>query len=139
VGDDSPEILTPEERARAIEEMMVLRKAFPKLDMPEGLIRQFASPPHRPSDCVFALTTQTVSADLTSRITPCQFGGNPDCSSCGCIASMGLAAVAAHKLGGVIPVGAIFRGSIRIGAALKGLKGDTAVRESVGNGLRVLP
>jgi hypothetical protein len=52
---------------------------------------------------------------------------------------MGLAAVAAHKLGGVIPVGAIFRGSIRIGAALKGLKGDTAVRESVGNGLRVLP
>jgi hypothetical protein len=30
---------------------------------------------------------------------------------------MGLAAVAAHKLGGVIPVGAIFRASIRVGQA----------------------
>ena len=30
---------------------------------------------------------------------------------------MGLAAVAAHKLGGVIPVGAIFKASIKIGQA----------------------
>ena len=35
--------------------------------------------------------------------------------SCGCVASMGLAAVAAHKLGGVIPVGALFRASLKIG------------------------
>jgi hypothetical protein len=28
---------------------------------------------------------------------------------------MGLAAVAAHKLGGVIPVGSIFRASIKVG------------------------
>jgi len=48
---------------------------------------------------------------------PCQFGGNPDCSSCGCVASMGLAAIAAHKLGGIIPVGAIFKASVRIGHA----------------------
>ena len=56
-----------------------------------------------------------MSADLKTKIVPCQFGGNPDCGSCGCVASMGLAAVAAHKLGGVIPVGAIFKASIRIG------------------------
>jgi len=31
------------------------------------------------------------------------------------VASMGLAAVAAHKLGGFIPVGAIFNASIKIG------------------------
>ena len=31
------------------------------------------------------------------------------------IAAMGLAAVAAHKLGGVIPVGAIFTASVKIG------------------------
>ena len=83
--------------------------------MPEGLIQQFAAPPHSPAECVFALTTQTVSADLKTKITPCQFGGTPDCASCGCIASMGLAAVAAHKLGGLIPVGAIFKTSIKIG------------------------
>jgi hypothetical protein len=83
--------------------------------MPEAMIRQFAAPPHNPDECVFALTTQTISADLQTKITPCQFGGNPDCASCGCIASMGLAAIAAHKLGGVLPVGAIFKASIAIG------------------------
>src|SRR5579872_251399 len=115
IGDQLPEMLRPEERERAIAEMMTLRKQFLKLDMPEGMIQQFAAPPRNPKECVFALTTQTVSADLKTKIVPCQFGGNPDCSSCGCIASMGLAAVAAHKWGGVIPVGAIFKASIRIG------------------------
>lgn len=115
VGDQLPEILTKEERARVISEMTQLRKQFPKLDMPEAVIRQFAAPPKSPAGCVFALTTQTLSADLQTKITPCQFGGNPDCSSCGCIASMGLAAIADHKLAAIIPVGAIFQASIAIG------------------------
>jgi MoaA/NifB/PqqE/SkfB family radical SAM enzyme len=115
VGAQMPEILSFEERQRAITDMMQLRKQYPKLDMPEAVIRQFASPPKNPQDCVFARTTQTLSADLETKITPCQFGGNPDCRSCGCIASMGLAAVAAHKLGGVLPVGTIFQLSSKIG------------------------
>src|SRR5262249_2021579 len=102
-------------RARAITEMTQLRKTYPKLDMPGAVIRQFASPPHSPRDCVFALTTQTLSADLKTAITPCQFGGNPDCAACGCFASMGLASIAAHKLGGVLSVGSIFKASIQIG------------------------
>lgn len=133
-GDDLPEILQPEERARAISEMLSLRTRFPKLDMPEGMIRQFASPPSSPAECVFALTTQTLSADLKTKITPCQFGGQPDCESCGCIASMGLAAVAAHKLGGLIPVGTIFRASVKIGQARN--RRSTPLREQE---LRVLP
>lgn len=115
IGDRLPEMLDADERRQAIADMSALRKIFPKLDMPEGMIRQFATPPHSPKDCVFALTTQTISADLKTKIVPCQFGGNPDCASCGCIASMGLAAVAAHKLGGIVPVGAIFRASIKVG------------------------
>jgi sulfatase maturation enzyme AslB (radical SAM superfamily) len=111
------EILEPAQRAEAIADMLVLRRIFPKLDMPEGLIRQFVTPPRNPAECVFALTTRVLSADLKTRVAPCQFGGNPDCSSCGCIASMGLAAVAAHKLAGFVPVGAIFRASARIGRA----------------------
>ena len=55
VGDQMPEILSPEERKRAIEDMVQLRKRYPKLDMPEAVIRQFASPPQSPADCVFAL------------------------------------------------------------------------------------
>jgi len=116
-GDQLPEMLQPQEREQAIADMLALRQAFPKLDMPEGMIRQFATPPASPRDCVFALTTQTLSADLKTKIVPCQFGGEPDCSSCGCVASMGLAAVAAHRLGGIIPVGSIFRASIKIGQA----------------------
>jgi len=115
VGDQMPEILGPEERARTIADMTQLRKQYPKLDMREAVIRKFASPPQSPRDCVFALTTQTLSADLQTKITPCQFGGNPDCASCGCMASMALAAIAEHKLGGVLSVGTIFRASMRFG------------------------
>jgi sulfatase maturation enzyme AslB (radical SAM superfamily) len=115
IGNHSPEVLDPRERHQAILDMTALRSEFSKLDMPAGLIRQFATPPDNPRECVFALTTQTLSADLKTKITPCQFGGNPDCKSCGCVASMGLAAVAAYKLGGILPVGAIFKASIKIG------------------------
>ena len=115
VGDRLPEMLQPDERQHAIADMLSLRNEFPKLDMPAALIRQFTAPPRSPKDCVFALTTQVLSADLKTKVLPCQFGGNPDCASCGCVASMGLAAIAEHKLGGIIPVGAIFKASARIG------------------------
>ncbi len=115
LGDDLPEMLTTAERGQVMKDLLHLRKLFPKLDMAPELIHQIASPPRNPQECVFALTTQTISADLKTKITPCQFGGNPDCESCGCIASMGLAALAAHKLGGVIPIGPIFRASVKLG------------------------
>ena len=135
VGDRMPEILRPPERVQAIADMLALRREFSKLDMPEGMIQQFATPPHDPQDCVFALTTRTVSADLKTVITPCQFGGNPDCSSCGCIASMGLAAIAKHRLGGIIPVGAIFKASVKIGQARVRRRATAPPEEA----LRVLP
>lgn len=115
VGDVMPEILTSEERSSAVDEMLRLRKLYPKLDMPRVVIEQFATPPHSPEECIFAQTTQTLSADLETKITPCQFGGNPDCASCGCFASMALASVGAHKLGGILAVGTIFQASIKIG------------------------
>jgi MoaA/NifB/PqqE/SkfB family radical SAM enzyme len=124
VGDELPEILSRDERLRAIEDMVQLLKPYPKLGMSEVIIRQFAAPPHRPEDCVFALTTQTLSADLKTNITPCQFGGNPDCTSCGCIASMFLTSLAAHKLGGIVPLGAILKASIKIGQTRAGYRGN---------------
>lgn len=126
VGDQLAEILSPAERAQAIAEMIQLRQKYPKLDMPRAVIQQFAAPPHSPADCVFALTTQTISADLETKITPCQFGGTPDCAQCGCIASMGLASVAAHKLGGFLPVGAIFKASIKIGKMRAGRRANSS-------------
>ncbi len=135
VGDDLPEMLTVEERSRAMRELIELRRAFPKLDMREGLIKQLTEPPESPEDCVFARTTEVLSADLKTRVTPCQFGGNPDCSACGCIASLGLAAVAKHKLGGFVPVGSIFRASLAIGGLWKQ---ETPTAPTGANSLKVL-
>jgi organic radical activating enzyme len=115
VGDSLPEILTPAERGRVVGELLNLRREYPKLDMPEPLIRQFSRPPASPADCIFAQTTRSVSADLKTQIGPCQFGGEPDCGSCGCMASMGLAAIGAHRLGGIVPVSALFKASLRLG------------------------
>ena len=138
VGERLPEVLQPDERQRAIADMLALRNEFPKLDMPEGMIRQFSTPPRSPKECIFALTTQTLSADLKTKIVPCQFGGNPDCGSCGCVASMGMAAIGAHKLGGIIPIGAIFKASVRIGQIGRARSEPTAAPPAVEEALRVL-
>jgi MoaA/NifB/PqqE/SkfB family radical SAM enzyme len=114
-GDLLPEMLTAVERKRVIADMLELRKRYAKLEMPEELIRQFSNPPASPEHCIFASTTTSLSADLTTPITPCQFGGDPDCSACGCVASMGLAAIGEHKLGGLIPVRALFGASFAVG------------------------
>jgi len=119
IGEESPEILTPADRERVVAALMSLRVTHPKIRMPEGLIRKYAAPPQTPDDCVFAQTTTCVSADFEHRITPCQFGGNPDCSQCGCIASAGLSAVAAHRLPGGVRVGAIFDASLRVGRSMR--------------------
>ena len=118
-GAVAPEILTADERERAVNELLGLRQVYEKLDMPEGLIREFLSPPSSPRECIFAQTTQTISADLKTRITPCQFGGEPDCSQCGCIASMGLAAVGHHSLALGITAGGVYRASTAFGRTLR--------------------
>lgn len=116
-GANDPEILSAEQRAAAMAEILRLRPLYPKLDMPEPLVREFARPPRRPEDCMFARTTLSVSADLKTKITPCQFGGTPDCSNCGCYASMGLAAVANHRLPVVgVKVMPLFKLSAAVGA-----------------------
>ena len=122
IGEISDERLTPADRAQVVADLMALRLKFPKLEAPEGMLNVYANPPASPDECVFARTTTSVSADLTTRITPCQFGGTPDCSNCGCVASAGLAAVARHQLFGFIPVGSIFSGSLRVGDQVRRLR-----------------
>jgi hypothetical protein len=87
--------------------------------MTRGMIDTYAAPPATPDECIFAKTTTCFSADLERRITPCQFGGDPDCTNCGCIASAGLAALGRHQLGGAVRVGAVFDASLKVGSALR--------------------
>src|ERR1051326_2457989 len=70
VGASGPEILTPRERAQAVAELLRLRRVYPKLDMPEGLIREFLSPPASPQACIFAQTTDRKSTRLNSSHIP---------------------------------------------------------------------
>jgi sulfatase maturation enzyme AslB (radical SAM superfamily) len=139
VGELAPEILLPADRAQVVEDLLALRTRYPKLRMPKGLIEVYRRPPASPDACVFAQTTTCVSADLERRITPCQFGGTPDCAQCGCIASAGLEAVARHRLPGGLAVGAIYWSSLRVGRVLNGIRdrvsapppGSPAARPSV--------
>ncbi len=124
-GAEALEILSLDERKRAVEELLRLQLLYPKLDMTSGAIREFLHPPSSPEKCIFAQTTEIISADLKTRVSPCQFGGDPDCSQCGCIASMGMAALGHYKLGRVIPVGALFNASHTVGEAIRKLRGES--------------
>jgi hypothetical protein len=98
--------------------------------VPQPLLAVYAEPPASPDDCIFARTTTCVSADLERQITPCQFGGNPDCSQCGCMASAGLGAVGRHRLPGGVQVGTLFDLSERIGDTVRSVRRRVAAAAS---------
>jgi MoaA/NifB/PqqE/SkfB family radical SAM enzyme len=121
-GATDVEILSPAQRASVIADLRRLGKKYPILEMPEMLLEELEAPPSSPEECIFARTTRTISADLTTQVTPCQFGGDPDCSQCGCIASMALAAVGHHRVVGGLTAGHLFLASDRLGKAWRGMR-----------------
>jgi MoaA/NifB/PqqE/SkfB family radical SAM enzyme len=119
IGEKSFEIIPKDARIQVVHELLELREIYPKLDMPRVVIEGFLAPPSSPENCIFAKTTSTVTADLKTHVGPCQFGGNPDCSQCGCFASIGLHQIGQHRLGGAIPVAWLFNTSSKIGETLR--------------------
>jgi organic radical activating enzyme len=116
VGEVSDERLEPDDRSRVLAELGRLGPRFPKLRMGPELLAAMAAPPDSPDGCIFAKTTSCVSADLTTPVTPCQLGGQPDCASCGCMAAAGITAIGRHRLPGGLRIGRIFDWSLRVGA-----------------------
>jgi sulfatase maturation enzyme AslB (radical SAM superfamily) len=114
-GAEGEELLSPKGREAVLSELLRLRPRFPKLELPDSVIRGYRKPPQTPAECIFSRTTLNVTADLKNRITPCQFGGDPDCSQCGCIASAGLKAVGDYRLFNILPLRTIFFASDNIG------------------------
>jgi MoaA/NifB/PqqE/SkfB family radical SAM enzyme len=129
-GATDPEILTPSQRVGVIKDLHRLRRKYPVLDMSEAVVREIESPPASPEECIFARTTTMISADLQTKILPCQFGGDPDCDRCGCIASMALASVGHHRVVGSLTAGQIFMASDRFGKALKRYSNRVLRKES---------
>jgi len=115
IGEEATEILPPDEREAVLKEIARLRPLFPKMHMPDVVLEGYRRPPKSPKECIFARTTFSITADLEGRIMPCQFGGNPDCSQCGCLASAGLKSIGDYQLFGVLPVKSIFFASDRVG------------------------
>ena len=118
MGETSYEILSRASRTQVVRELLELREIYPKLDMPRGVIEGFLNPPADPDHCIFAKTTSSFTADLKTRVGPCQFGGNPDCSQCGCMASVGLHYIGKQRVAGTIPVAWLFHTSHRVGTAV---------------------
>jgi MoaA/NifB/PqqE/SkfB family radical SAM enzyme len=115
IGAKDEEILTTEEREVVLTKLAALCSEFEKLHLPNSVIEGYRHPPQSPDECIFARTTLNFTADLKNRITPCQFGGNPDCKQCGCIASAGLKAVGDYRLLGFVPLKSIYNASDTIG------------------------
>jgi len=117
-GQASVERLSAVQRALALERLDRVACRFPKVYFPRTVLEGFARPPKSPQECIFAQTTVCISADLQTMVTPCQFGGTPVCSECGCIASAGLASIGRYRLGGLLPIAEVFRASQSIGQRL---------------------
>jgi organic radical activating enzyme len=122
VGAEGPELLTPAMRTTLLNELERLYPLYPKFQMNQLMIEELRNPPQSPDDCIFARTTTSLSADLETRIGPCQFGGTPDCTQCGCIASMGLAAIGHYNVVGGLTAGHLMRASERVGKTVSKLR-----------------
>ena len=89
---------TGRSRARR-RELLALRERFPKLQMPKGLLDAYLRAAGLAGRLHLRARRPSACRPICRRaITPCQFGGKPDCASCGCMASAGLAAVGRHRL-----------------------------------------
>lgn len=122
-GATDIEILDLETKLRLLDELAALRPIFPKLDLHDMVLDGYRNPPANPDECIFSRTTLNLTADLKSQITPCQFGGNPDCSQCGCVASAGLTAIGDYKLFGAVPLRTLYNASDRVGQSYKKVAG----------------
>jgi MoaA/NifB/PqqE/SkfB family radical SAM enzyme len=121
-GEESAERLTAEDRARVAEELPQLGAKYPKLLVPQGMARAFVTPPTSPQSCLFSKMSVNYSADLSSRVEPCVFGGEPDCSQCGCSISSALHWIQNEKIAGPLRVGHLVKASLGIGSALNRLR-----------------
>jgi MoaA/NifB/PqqE/SkfB family radical SAM enzyme len=126
IGEHSAEMLTPSQRSFVAHELARLHHKYPKLLMTDGMAQALITPPKNPQDCLFAKMSVNYSADLDTRVEPCVFGGSPDCSQCGCAASVGLHWIRDVKVVGPLKVGHFVGTSVEIGLLVNRLRARSA-------------
>jgi sulfatase maturation enzyme AslB (radical SAM superfamily) len=122
VGEETSEVLARNDQALLLEQMPEWQHRFPKLLMTAAMVDAFARPPRNPADCIFAKMSVNYSADLSTRVEPCILGGVPDCSRCGCAASVGFHALRHTRLMGPLKVGHLVQASVRVGGSVGRLR-----------------
>ena len=121
LGESSAEILSENDRAVAADELFRLGRRYPKL-LAGRVSQAFLTPPANPRECLFSKMSVNYSADLQTRVEPCIFGGTPDCSQCGCVASAGLQGAETTKLVGSLRIRHLVRGSMAVGALMNRMR-----------------
>jgi hypothetical protein len=86
--------------------------------------RAFVTPPENPEQCLFAKMSTNYSADLTTRVEPCVFGGTPDCSQCGCSISSALHWVRSISVAGPLRIDHLVRASVKVGSMVNSLRSE---------------
>ncbi len=124
MDEDSRERLTQEDREFIAQALPSLGRKYPKLLVPEGMARAFVNPPASPDDCLFSKMSMNYSADFQTHVEPCVFGGNPDCSQCGCSISSALHWIRDVKVAGPLRVGHLVGSTLKVGALVNKLRGD---------------
>lgn len=121
-GEQSAERLSDSQRRHVAQELPRLRALYPKLLTPGGYAQALLHPPASPRDCGFSRLSKNFSADLKTKVEPCVFGGDPDCSQCGCSASAATHWISEMRIAGPVKARHLLRGSMRVGAAMARLQ-----------------
>lgn len=126
-GEQSPEMLSPEQRAQIARELPRLHKLYPKMLTHEGYAQALLHPPASPAECTFSRLSKNYTADLKTHVEPCVFGGDPDCSQCGCSASAAAHWLSRIRVAGPLKARHLLHGSMTIGAVVARLLHYVAV------------
>ncbi len=121
-GEQSAERLSEAQRAQVAHELPRLRGLYPKLLTPQGYAQALLHPPASPRECGFSRLSKNYSADLKTQVEPCVFGGDPDCSQCGCSASAATHWISGIRVAGPVKTKHLLRGSMMIGGAMARLR-----------------
>lgn len=121
-GEQSAEMLSGEQRERVAQELPRLRERYPKLLTGQGYAQALLHPPASPEACTFSQLSKNYSADFETHVEPCVFGGDPDCSQCGCSASAASHWISGMRIAGPLKARHVMQASMRIGNAMAQLQ-----------------
>ena len=96
-------------------------QALSEMWMPEALIKR-TKPRRRTPRLHLRADDRGLSADFQTKITPCSSGGILTANNAACMCLAASQSGGRHRLGGYIPIGAIFGAAAAVGRTVRGLR-----------------